>query len=92
MGVSNHRNVPSKNKANTQKVIDAIRLEVGTSCKVVDGLKLMQESGLKVGDTLKRVNVPGTLGCLGAASNDNIHLCGEAAQEFARKVCSEISQ
>ncbi len=90
MEVSTRRNVPSKNLTNTRKVLAAIRAEVGDQCRIVDGLELMKESSLLRGETLSRVDVNGTSGCLGAAVNDNIHLCGEAAREFANRVCAEI--
>ncbi len=91
MEVSTKRNVPAKNLANTKRVLSAIRAEAGEGCRVFDGLELMRNSPLFLSnETLKRVHVPGTNGCLQAASNDNIHVCGEAARELAHKVCGQI--
>jgi hypothetical protein len=90
MEVSSKRNVPSKNIANTRKVLAAIRAEVGEECRILDGLELMKASPHLKNETLRRVAVDGTSGCFQSAANDNIHICGEAAREFANRVCAEI--
>ncbi len=94
MEVSTKRNVPSKNITNTRKVLAAIRAEVisdmSAECRILDGLELMKSSPLLKHETLRRVAVEGTNGCFQAAANDNIHICGEAAREFANRVCAEI--
>jgi len=90
MEVSTKRNVPSKNLANTKKVLDAVRSEVRDQCRILDGLDLMKNSSLLRGEVLKRIAVEGTSGCFQAAANDNIHICGGAARELATHVCGEI--
>jgi hypothetical protein len=90
MEVSSKRNVPSKNLANTEKVLAAIRAETGDECRILDGLELMKGSRLLKGETLKRIAVEGTGGCFQAAANDNIHICGEAARELANRVCGAV--
>jgi hypothetical protein len=90
MAVATKRNVPAKNLANTLKVNSSVKALVGNRCQVLDGLEAMKDSPLLVKETLIRKAVEGTTGCFGAASNDNIHLCGEAAREFAQKACEWI--
>jgi hypothetical protein len=90
MEVSTKRNVPSKNITSTRKVLAAIRSEVRDQCRILDGLELMKNSPLLRGEVLRRIAVEGTSGCFQAAANDNIHICGEAAREFANRVCGEI--
>lgn len=90
MEVTERRNVPAKNLLNTKKVINAIKSETQDHCVILDGLELMKNSAFLDNETLKRISVPGTRGCLGGAINDNIHLCGEAAKEFAEQSCKAI--
>lgn len=90
MTVATKRNVPAKNLENTRKVTEAIRAETEGKCRIIDGLEVMRKSPLFEDDRLRRVGVPGTSGCFGAASNDNTHYCGAAAKDFAEKVCEEV--
>jgi hypothetical protein len=91
MAVASKRNVPSKNLENTLKVIHAIETEASGHCRIINGLETMKSSPLLKGETLSRVAVDGTSGCFGAATNDNIHYCGKAAQELAERVCEFIT-
>ena len=91
MQVGTKRNVPLKHFRNTLRVNEAIKETVAGRCAVIDGLELMKDSSLLLKDqTLLRKSSPGRIGCGGAAVNDNIHYCGEAAAEFAHKVCEQI--
>lgn len=91
--VRDRRNVPGKNLANTQKVIAAIKEAVEGSCQVIDGLDLMKDSPYhQNNDLLKRVQRSDGAGCIGASANDNIHICGEAAFDFANRVCNKLLQ
>jgi hypothetical protein len=91
MQIGTKRNVPMKNFRNTLRVNMAIKEAVEERCLVLDGLELMKNSPLLLKDqTLQRRPTPGLSGCDGAAVNDNIHYCGQAAAEFARKVCELI--
>jgi hypothetical protein len=38
-----------------------------------------------------RVLIEGKAGCGGTAVNDNAHICGEAAKDFAQRVCELIN-
>jgi hypothetical protein len=71
-------------------VIHAIESEAGAHCRTINGLEIMKTSSLLKGEVLSRVAVDGTSGCFGAAANDNIHYCGEAALELAEKVCDSL--
>lgn len=91
MQIGTKRNVPLKHYRNTLRVNTAIKEAVDNRCLVIDGLELMSNSPLLLKDqTLLRKSSPGRVGCAGAAVNDNIHYCGEAAAEFAHKVCEQI--
>ena len=92
MEVSVKRNVPAKNLENTLRVIGWIKEAVGDRCQVIDGVELMKNSSYHLDSNLmKRVQVKGLVGCDGGAKNDNIHLCGEAATEFAERVCARLA-
>lgn len=91
MEVREHRNVPGKNLANTQKVIENIKLVMKDQCQIIDGLELMKSSPYFKDNLLKRIQRADGAGCIGASSNDNIHLCGEAAFDFANRVCEKLS-
>lgn len=89
MSVLQKRNVPAKDLANTLKVIAAARKGTADRCVFVDGVELMRNSPLTGADgLLARVQTGGKADCLGAAGNDNIHVCGEAARELAERVCA----
>jgi hypothetical protein len=90
MAVADHRNVKAKTFENTSKVIKAVTEESQNDCTVLSGLEIMKESASLSDLKLKRVAVEGTAGCFGAAANDNIHICGEAARDFANRVCTKI--
>ncbi len=90
MQVEKVRHVPQKNLFNTLKVNTAVKAAMSGKCQILDGLDAMKSSVLLVGEVLKRVGVEGTTGCFGAAADDNIHYCGEAARELAEKACDWI--
>lgn len=90
MEVRDRRNVPGKNLANTQKVIENIKAVVADHCQIIDGLELMKSSRYFKDNLLKRIQRSDGAGCIGASSNDNIHLCGEAAFDFANRVCEAL--
>ena len=55
---------------------------------MINGVDLMRSSDLLLQtQLLKRVQSDAMSGCLGAAGNDNIHVCGEAARDLAERVC-----
>lgn len=92
MQIVTKRNVPRKNLANTQRIINALKKGLNGHCHFLDGLEIMKDSEFFDGkELLKRVQVEGKPGCSGAAGNDNIHICGKAAQDFANKVCSILN-
>jgi hypothetical protein len=91
MSVVSRRNVPYKNFANTRKVIEAARKAVGDRCQFIDGLELMKNSKyLLPTNVFARIESVGMLCTWGQSGNDNIHVCGEAAQEMAQKVCDKL--
>ena len=88
MQIQTKRNVPRKNLANTQRIATVIKKTLKDRCQLLDGLELMKDSAFYDGnELLKRILIEGKPGCSGAASNDNIHICGEAAKDLAQKVC-----
>jgi hypothetical protein len=92
MQVATKRNVTRKYLANTQRINAAIKKAVGDRCQVLDGVEIMKESPFFDGkELLMRVQVEGKSGCSGAASNDNIHICGMAAKDLAQRVCDRLS-
>jgi hypothetical protein len=82
---------PHKTLKNTLDVDLAIRQAIGDQCQVIDGLELMSDSPLLVDSKLMRVQSNGQRDCFGKAENDNIHYCGDAAQELAEKVCERLN-
>ena len=91
MEVNEKRNMPGKNFENTKVVIDYIKSAVKDKCQVIDGLELMKDSPLLLQSKLfKRVQSNGDADCFGESANDNIHYCGDVAQELATKVCSML--
>ncbi len=92
MEVATQRNVPHRDLVALMKVTDIIRPLLKDKCQLVEGTTLMQDSALlNEKKHLRRVQVPGTNGCLGAAQNDNVHICGEAASEMAHKLCELVN-
>lgn len=88
MEVESQRNMPGKNLDNTKAVNAIIKAAVGNRCQVIDGLELMENSPLLLESKLfKRSQSTGQTDCFGKSANDNIHFCGDAAQEMANKVC-----
>ena len=93
MEIKTKRNVSRKNLTNTLRISQAIQVGLKSRCQLIDGLELMRSSPFFDGkELLKRVQVEGKIGCAGAASNDNIHVCGEAAKDLATKICHTLNQ
>lgn len=92
MEVATQRNIPHRDLVAVNKVTEFIRPLLKDQCQLLEGVALMQDSTLLTEKSvLKRVQVPGTSGCLGAAQNDNVHICGEAAAEMAHKICDLVN-
>lgn len=92
MEVATQRNIPHRDLEAVKKVTEIIRPLLQDKCQLIVGTTLMQDSVLLTGKNyLRRVQVPGTNGCLGAAQNDNVHICGEAAAEMAHKLCDLVN-
>ena len=92
MQIQTKRNVPRKNLANTLRIRDALKKGLNDRCNFIDGLEIMKDSAYFDGkELLKRVQIEGKTGCAGAASNDNIHICGEAAKDLALKMCKILN-
>ncbi len=88
MEVATKRNVPLKNLDNIKRIRNVIQTSLQNRCQFLDGMDLMKDSPLFDGkELLRRIPIAGRGGCSGAASNDNAHVCGEAAQDFAQRVC-----
>jgi hypothetical protein len=92
MEVATRRNLPSRDLDAVTKITEIISRHLANRCQLVSGLDLMQKSNLlnPVNFTLKRIPIEGDIGCLGAAANDNVHICGLAAKELADKICELI--
>jgi hypothetical protein len=89
MEVKIKRNVSRKYLLNTERIRDIISKTILNQCQHIDGLEIMKRSAYFDGkELLRRVLIQGKSGCAGAAENDNIHLCGEAAKDLADKVCN----
>lgn len=92
MEVATQRNIPKRNLESVSKMRDLIVKTINGRCQILDGLEIMKASPYFDGkELLKRISVPGKTGCGGAAKNDNVHICGEAARDFAERVCRKIS-
>lgn len=88
MEVKDKRNVTRKNLSNTERIKNIISTTINDQCQHIDGLEIMKGSAYFDGkELLKRQIIEGKPGCGGAAQNDNIHICGEAAKDLAEKVC-----
>lgn len=92
MEVESRRNIPGRNLKNVLKVTKLIKRSLNDSCTLISGVDLMKVSDFFDGnELLKRVVIPGDIGCSGAAKNDNVHICGEAAKDFANRICKIIN-
>jgi hypothetical protein len=90
MQVDQRRNVPSRNLEAVKLVTKVIDEMMVNTCQVISGIELMQDSPLLENQILKRQSITGDAGCMGAAVNDNVHICGMAALELANKICEKI--
>lgn len=91
MAVEERRNVPARNLTAIKRINSLIKSAVRDRCKVLDGVELMKNSPYFDGkELLKRVQIPGLIGCAGAAVNDNVHVCGAAARDWSEKVCEVL--
>ena len=92
MEVKDHRNVPRRNIQSVQKIIELIQAAIGDRCQLISGVELMKSSSYFDGvELLKRVPIEGLTGCGGAAVNDNVHVCGEAARDLSNRICSMLN-
>lgn len=92
MEVGSRRNVPHRNLSNVQKINGLISGAIAGRCQLIDGVELMKNSPYFDGkELLRRVPIEGLPGCAGAAVNDNVHVCGEAARDLAERVCAIVN-
>ncbi len=88
MEIKTKRNVTRKNLANTIRINQLIEKGLKETCQIINGVELMKDSEFYDGkELLKRVQIEDKIGCSGGALNDNIHICGRAAEDLARKTC-----
>lgn len=93
MQVATQRNAPSRNLKNTIHVRDLMVNIIKNKCQHLDGIEMMKNSAFFDGkEYLKRIPIEGKPGCMGAAQNDNVHVCGEAAKDLAKKVCTILNK
>lgn len=92
MAVDQRRSVPRRTLEAVKQVTEIIHEQLQGHCQLINGVDLMADSSLldKKTNTLKRIPIPSDTGCSGAAVNDNVHVCGEAAREMAYKICEKI--
>ena len=89
MEVATHRNVPLRDLKNVKRITQVITENLKGRCQLIDSVELMKDSEFFDGkELLKRVKIEGRSGCLGLAVNDNVHVCGAAAKDWAERVCS----
>lgn len=92
MQVRDRRNVPSRTRQTSEQVHSIISKLIEGHCQTFSGVKLMQDSIYFDGkELLLRVPVNGRNGCMGAAENDNVHICGMAALDYAEKICQLLN-
>lgn len=92
MEVESRRSVPQRNLTNVQIVTEKIQTALAGRCQHISGIELMKSSPYFDGkELLKRIPIQGLVGCTGAASNDNVHVCGEAAKDLAERVCQILN-
>lgn len=92
MAVATNRNVPRRNLQAVLRINDLISQAINDRCQILNGVELMKDSAYFDGkELLKRVMIEGLPGCGGAAVNDNVHVCGEAARDMAKKVCDYLN-
>lgn len=92
MQVKSNRNIPHRNLKNVLHLTSIIKNALGLSCTHISGVDLMKNSPYFDGvELLIRDIIPTDLGCGGAAENDNVHICGKAAKDFAQRLCSIIN-
>lgn len=93
MSVATNRNIPQRNLQAVMRVHDLILKAINGRCQVINGVELMKNSSYFDGrELLRRVLINGLSGCGGAAANDNVHVCGEAAKDMAQRVCDFLKQ
>ncbi len=92
MEVDSRRNVPQRNLTNVLKITNVIEEALKGRCQHINGIEVMRSSPYFDGkEILKRIPIQGLAGCGGAAVNDNVHVCGEAARDLAEKVCQILN-
>jgi hypothetical protein len=92
MEVESNRNVPVRNLESVTRVTNLIKNSLNRQCTLLSGLEIMKSSPYFDGkELLKREIIPTDGGCGGAAKNDNVHICGKAAQDYANRLCDLIN-
>lgn len=92
MEVSTQRNVPLRDLKNVKRITKVISEALKGRCQLIDGVEIMKSSEFFDGkELLKRIKVDGLSGCFGPAVNDNVHVCGEAARDWAERVCTILN-
>ncbi len=92
MEVATRRNVELRDLKNVLRITAAIETAINDRCQIIKGVDLMKSSPYFNESTklIKREPLAQSTDCSGPASNDNVHVCGKAAQDMARKVCDLI--
>lgn len=92
MEVESNRNVPARNLENVLKVTNSIKNALNKQCTLLSGIEIMKDSPYFDGkELLKREIIASDGGCAGAAKNDNVHICGKAALDYAIRLCDLIN-
>jgi hypothetical protein len=92
MEVRERRNVAHRDLTGVMKIDSIVRPLLSGKCQFLSGVDLMRSSPYVDGkELLKRVQIPGASGCAGAAENDNVHVCGEAARDYAQRLCDRLN-
>jgi hypothetical protein len=93
MEVRDRRNIAHRDLAAVEKINAILRPILDGNCQFISGIDLMRSSPYFDGkELLRRVQVAGANGCAGAAENDNVHICGEAARDYALRLCEVLNE
>lgn len=93
MEVRDRRNIAHRDLSAVEKINSLITPILAGKCRFISGVELMRSSPYFDGkELLRRVQVPGANGCSGAAENDNVHVCGEAARDYALRLCDILNE
>lgn len=92
MEVATNRNVPLRDLKNVRRITQVISENLKGRCQLIDSVELMKDSYYFDGkELLKRIKIEGRSGCMGLAVNDNVHVCGAAAKDWAERVCAILN-